>query len=382
MKLKTYRYVPKDGHKNNFDTSLDSPSTVIFVFGAPDCRNDKTIFEDLKQKFPRSLLIGCSGAGEIFNNHVYDHSLSVAIAQFSHTKVKMATMHIGEMSQSFDAGKKLAEKLNTPELSGVFVLSDGLKINGSDLVRGLSENLSPKVIVTGGLAGDGSDFKETWTLNNGLPVSGHISAVGFYGNKIKLGHSSQGGWDIFGPERIVTKSEANVLYELDGKPALSLYKEYLGDEAKGLPAAALLFPLQIRLNENDNKRIVRTILAVDELKQTMTFAGNIPQGSLAQLMRANFERLIEGASTAAELLDKGGEKEPRLAIAISCVGRRLVLGERIDEEVEATLERLPAGTQQVGFYSYGEISPFVKGQSCELHNQTMTLTTISEEEAA
>ena len=384
MQLKTYLYTAKKGFNHDLDAKLDSSSTVVFVFGAPDFKNNKEIFQQLKIKFPKSILMGCSSSGEIFGNHVYDHSLSIAVVHFSNTKVKLVTLPINDMTRSFDLGSKLATEFNESDLSGVFVLSDGLKVNGSELVKGLSEKLPSHIPVTGGLAGDGSRFQNTWILKEGIPTDGYISALGFYGKKIHLQHGSQGGWDIFGTERIITKSEANVLYELDGKPALSIYKEYLGEKAAGLPATALLFPLQIRLNQNDEKRIVRTILAVDEAKQSMTFAGNIPQGSLAQLMRANFERLVEGASTAAEqLTHKDSTKsQPHLTIAISCVGRRLVLGERIDEEVEATLEKLPQGSEQVGFYSYGEISPLIKGQSCELHNQTMTLTTISEDEAA
>jgi hypothetical protein len=111
----------------------------------------------------------------------------------------------------------------------------------------------------------------------------------------------------------------------------------------------------------------------------MTFAGNVPEGSLCQLMRANFERLIEGAShaalhTRARTVANGS---PTLAIAISCVGRRLILGERTEEEIEAALVELPDRTGLVGFYSYGEISPYANGH-CDLHNQTMTLTTITE----
>ncbi len=182
---------------------------------------------------------------------------------------------------------------------------------------------------------------------------------------------------MFGPERAVTKSLGNVLYELDGKPALELYKKYLGERAAELPASALLFPLAIRPEKSEH-RVVRTVLSVDEQTNSMTFAGDVPEGYRAQLMRANLDRLIQGAEEAAaaahHMMEAGSST---LAIAISCVGRRLVLGERAEEELEASLAGLPRGTQQVGFYSYGEISPSgVDG--CDLHNQTMTLTTISE----
>jgi len=191
-----------------------------------------------------------------------------------------------------------------------------------------------------------------------------------------VGHGSKGGWDSFGPERRVTRSQGNILFELDGKPALELYKGYLGERASGLPATALLFPLALRMAEGEQRQLVRTVLAVDEAAQSLTFAGDIPQGSLAQLMRANFDRLIDGAQEAAERIGAQGGG-PALSIAISCVGRRLVLGERTEEEVEATLHALPEGTQQVGFYSYGEIGPFASG-TCDLHNQTMTLTVLQE----
>jgi hypothetical protein len=218
-------------------------------------------------------------------------------------------------------------------------------------------------------------------LKDRTPQSGYVTAVGFYGDHIRLGHGSKGGWDKFGPERQVTKSIGNVLYELDGRPALGLYKEYLGDRASGLPATGLLFPLAIRTSQAEGKVLVRTILAVDEATQSMTFAGDIPEGVFAQLMRANFDRLIQGASEAATLTfdhhNGSYSDSPTLSIAISCVGRRLVLGERTEEEIEATLEILPKGSRQIGFYSYGEISPYKSG-ACDLHNQTMTLTTIAE----
>ncbi len=261
----------------------------------------------------------------------------------------------------------------------MLVLSDGHYVNGSRLVSGLNAVLPDSVVVTGGLAGDGDRFERTWVLKDGRPHSGLVSAVGFYGEHVKIRHGSKGGWDIFGIERRVTRSEGHVLYELDGRPALQLYKEYLGERAAGLPATAMLFPLALRADPSDTKSIVRTALDIDEANDAMIFAGDIPQGYLAQLMRANFDRLIDGASEAA-LMTRNGDppNSPILSIAISCVGRRLVLGERSEEELEATLDILPERVQQIGFYSYGEISPYATGH-CDLHNQTMTLTMISEE---
>jgi len=383
MKLYTLQYKIQSGWDRSLNSlqSLDSKNTVVFIFGSPLFQSNSKPFDELKSFLPNSLFIGSSSSGEIFDNHVYDESLSVAILQLQHSQAKLATIPIADMTQSLEVGYEIAKKLNEPDLVGIFVVSDGLKVNGSNLIQGMNKILNNKII-TGGLAGDGSRFRETWVLQDGKPKSGYVTAIGFYGKNVHIGHGSQGGWDIFGPERVITKSEGNILFELDGEPALDMYKQYLGEKANELPASALLFPLQIRSDDQDDKKIVRTILGVDESKKAMIFAGNIPQGALAQLMRANFERLIDGASTAATQIPRIQKQGPLLAIAVSCVGRRLVLGERIDEEVFATLSRLPKATQQIGFYSYGEISPLIEGQSCELHNQTMTLTTFSEDEAA
>jgi hypothetical protein len=263
-------------------------------------------------------------------------------------------------------------------LNHVFVLSNGLEINASDLVKGLSEALPPEITVTGGLAGDGARFKETIAFWNDLSEKRTVAALGLYGDRLKVGFGSLGGWDPFGPERLITRSNGNVLYELDGKSALELYKRYLGEHAKGLPATGLLYPLSIRAKE-DTAGLVRTILAVDEENQCMTFAGDIPEGMYARLMKANFERLIDGATGAAKISYQAiGSIEPDLAILISCVGRKMVLKQRVEEEIESVRELLGDRTKLTGFYSYGEISPFTPGADCALHNQTMTITTLLE----
>ena len=358
---------------------VDSDQTLVLAFGPTKLMDGAESLAELARAYPRSHVIGCSTSGEIFGTKVVDDSLVVAVARFRGTRLATTGAAVSRASDSFEAGRRLATELVAPDLRGALVLSDGLLVNGTELVRGINAVLPPSVIVTGGLAGDGDRFQRTWVLSDRAARSGWVSAVAFYGDRIRIGHGSKGGWDMFGPDRVVTRSEGNVLYELDGRPALQLYKEYLGDRAAGLPATALLFPLALREASGADKNLVRTVLAVDEARQSMTFAGDIPQGIRAQLMRANFDRLIQGASDAAALAGgaPGATSGETLALAISCVGRRLVLGERTEEEVEATLDVLPSGSRQIGFYSYGEISPYATG-ACDLHNQTMTLTTIAE----
>lgn len=386
MELQTFQYTDQQGRQGwsvEKFPALDSENTLILIFCSPNFIKNPEPIKELAKHYPQAKMIGCSSAGEIAGPLVSDKSISVAVVKFEKTPIRITSMKISSSEDSYTAGQHIATTLDKNDLRGIFVLSDGLKVNGSELVKGLSAINKKDVIITGGLAADGSDFKQTWTIYNGEIISDNVVAIGFYGDYIQLGHGSRGGWDIFGPERKITRSQNNILYELDGKPALTLYKEYLGEKASGLPATGLLFPLSIRKDLADTNQLVRTILAVDETSKSLIFAGDMPNGYLAQLMRANFDRLINGANEAGKLTVENHRKlvkskSPILLIAISCVGRRLLLGERTEEETESTLEIFPAGTKQIGFYSYGELSPYAEG-TCSLHNQTMTLTSITEE---
>lgn len=376
MELATFRYV--HGAWSQLVPQLDSPNTMVLAFASPAFRDRPEAFADLKRAFPSSAIIGCSTSGEIDHTRIRDESIAVAAVRFGGTRVRRAATTLTDAKESFEAGVRIADELAAADLRVVIVLSEGLNVNGSELVRGLNARLPENVVVTGGLAGDGDRFGATFVIADGAIATNGVVAVGLYGERVRVGHGSKGGWDTFGPERVVTKAEGNVLYTLDDRPALALYKEYLGERAAGLPGSALLFPLALRATMDDLNSVVRTVLAVDEAKQSMTFAGDIPVGHFAKLMRANFDRLILGAQAAGAGARAMGEHAgPALSIAISCVGRRLVLGERTEEETEAALEVLPDGTQQIGFYSYGEISPHTTGR-CDLHNQTMTLTVLSE----
>ncbi len=379
MQVETFSYDPASGWSAPSFPTLDSERTLLVVFGASGYLDDPAPFEALEKAFPLSRRIGCSTSGEIMGQRLVDGTLACAAVRFRAGEVQVACSAVERVGGSFAAGVDLARSLSRPDLRGVFVLSDGLCVNGSALVDGLNSVLGQSVVATGGLAGDGDRFERTWVLAGERPAAGVVAAAGLYGDTVHIGHGSKGGWDMFGPERVVTRSAGNVLYEIDGNPALELYKRYLGELAAELPASALLFPLALRTNGNGGQEVVRTVQSVDETDQSMTFAGDVPEGSRVQLMQANFDRLVEGASEAGLTSAGSVAGGSCLAIAISCVGRRLVLGERTEEEIEATFDALPPGTSQIGFYSYGEISPHTDFGPCDLHNQTMTLTVLSEE---
>jgi hypothetical protein len=374
MQLSTYQYSSSDGWNKPLNAELDSENTLLIIFGASAAAQLLPGIDELRTTFRQAVWIGCSTAGEILGRSLKDDTLTVAVVKFAKTTLRIVACEASNGDLSFQAGVHLANTLAAPDLRSVFVLSDGLSINGSELARGLSQSLPEGVVITGGLAGDGNRFQKTWVISDKTIISKHVAAVGFYGENIGIAHGSRGGWDVLGPEREVTLSRGNVLYALDGQPALALYKKYLGDRAAGLPATGLLFPLAIRNDHEEDGLTVRTILSVDESGNSITFAGDIPQGSFVRLMRANFERLIDGAADAAgNMVLDGYVDGPLLCVAISCVGRRLVLGRRIEEEIDAVLDALPPETGLVGYYSYGELSPLASGR-CDLHNQTMTLT--------
>ncbi len=373
----SFFYEDKWQNLSNAPLPADSYQLVL-VFADRFLLEDSSLIITLKQSFPAATIVSCSTSGEIYNRQVYDRSLVATAIHFEKTELVFAQANSADFTNTHELGKNIAAQLPAEGLKYVLVISNGGKINGSELVGAINETLGSGVVVTGGLAGDGARFEKTLVGLNEDISEGMVVLVGFYGDNLKVGYGLNGGWEVFGPERMITKSEQNVLFEIDHQNALELYKKYLGKYASELPGSALLFPLAIKTG-SDETTVVRTILTIDEEKQTMTFAGNVPVGAAVRLMKANFDELIyssgEAAALANELMDT---IPPQLVLLISCVGRKLVLGKRIDEEVEAAADIFPTSPTITGFYSYGEISPLKTTGSCELHNQTMTITTLSE----
>lgn len=355
-------------------------ANLVLYFGATDLVEKPDLRAHLKKEYPKAILMGCSTGAEIAGDEVLENTLIATAIHFKHTRLKGAAVINAAIEDSESSGKKLGAVLKAPDLKAIFLLSDGLIVNGTALVNGLTSVVGSKVTITGGLAGDATRFQKTFA-GYGDEVHQHqIVALGFYGDKIHVGHGNMGGWHPFGPERAITKAKGSVLYELDGQPALDLYKKYLGDEAKNLPGSALLFPLNVRPKDEKNKYLVRTVLAVDEKEKSMTFAGDIPQGHVAQLMSANFDLMVSSAGDSAQHAIKDLPSKEGFAILISCIGRKLVLGPRTSDETEEADNILGPKIAKSGFYSYGEISPHIITQTCELHNQTMTITVYVEQD--
>lgn len=358
------------------DLSDSDTADIVFIFGDTDILKENSTYEAIRKKFPNSHLVGSSSSGNILGREISKFPIVATAVKFESSKVEVQSVEYHEGESLQDLSYELVNKLSKDGLKHIFLLSDGLNVNGSDLVKGVNSALM-NVEVTGGLAGDGGRFQETYVISDEKPKVSIISAVGFYGENLVISSGCFGGWSEFGTNRVITKSKANVLYEIDNEPALDFYKRYLGDYAKELPSSGLRFPLSIKKDDNDSE-VIRTLLGIDEETKSITFAGDVPEGYYAKLMKPDTDALIQGAGHAANKIVIANDK-PALGLVVSCVGRKLVLGQLIDEELEEVGETLGGNINLVGFYSYGEIAPFdVNKLQCKLHNQTMTLTAIYE----
>jgi hypothetical protein len=377
--MKTAQHHFVEGQWIDRNTTLDANKCqLVLAFGSSELLTDPENFNHLRKLYPNADIVTSSTAGEIIQDGVFDDSIVATAIELENSSLKSIKTSISQHTDSYAAGVFMKDSLDADDLSGIFIISDGLMVEGSELVRGMSYNNTKKIPITGGLAGDAARFQKTYTGLNEVPGQGNIIAVGFYGENIHIGHGSLGGWDEFGYERQITKSAKNVLFDVDAEKALDLYKRYLGTFAEELPGSALMFPMSMRVPGAD-KYLIRTILGVDEGEKSMVFAGNMPEGSTVRLMRGDIQKLIGASAIAAkDSLESLKNHKPQLTLLLSCVGRKIIMDTKVVEEVLAAEEILDKDCTIAGFYTYGGLSPFGVGTPCELHNQTMTITTFSE----
>ncbi len=366
----------KSAFELNSTEKLKEP--LVMVFGNRYMLEDASIYKQVSALFPDGHIVFGSTSGEIINEEVQERTIVLTAIAFEKSSFIVRTKNVKDFENNdFDLGQALMKEFPKDDLKYFFLVSEGSTVNGSALIKGFENGKSKNIGLSGGLCGDDDRFEKTLASYNQNPKEGEVVAIAFYGNTLEITSANFGGWTSFGPERIITKSDNNILYELDGKPALDLYKRYLGDKAKELPKSALLYPLSVVTKENE-EAIVRTILNIDENNNAMILAGDVPEGSRVQLMMSTVDDIANGARTAAELAMKNRRNTPELAILVSCVGRKLVMDQRTEEEVEEVISVIGDDSVISGFYSYGEMAPFEGQDSCKLHNQTMTLTLFSE----
>lgn len=359
---------------------IELTAPLVLVFGNRYLLEDDEIYNEIRETFKDGHFVFGSTSGDITSESVDDESVTITAIEFEKSSYSIKTANVLSTTDKIDShniGKELIQQLPQENLKYVFVVSEGSFINGSQLTIGMNKATEDNLLITGALCGDGSRFETTLSSYNEKPKKGEIVVVGFYGDTLDVSFASNGGWTPFGPERVVTKSVDNILYELDGQPALDLYKTYLGEKSKELPGAALLYPLNVKLSD-DKKSIVRTILNINEEDNSMILAGDILENSKVQLMMTNVDNIVNAAEIGAVKALEQRENKPELPILVSCIGRKLVLDQRVEEEVEEVIEVIGKQATVCGFYSYGEIAPFNDERNCQLHNQTIAITLISE----
>lgn len=340
-------------------------------------------FGELAAHCPTAQHVYVSGGGQIIDGQVEDAITVVTFLQFDRATVHPVLLEGATVDGSEQIGVEVATRLR--DISGlrhVLLFAEGITFNGSAFLSGLNPLLPEGVRVSGGMASNGTALSNSVIGLNGPPRTGRVVAVGLAGDSLIVGTGSVGGWDFFGPERVVTRADNTVLHELDGERALDVYKRYLGSFAEELPGSALLFPLAVRATR-ESPVTVRTCLSVDETDGTLRFAGDIPNGAMVRLMRTTPDKLADGAARAALLARTDAPRndgQDSLTLCVSCIGRRAVMRSRVEEELEEVV-RESQSSVVVGFYSNGEIAPPSDGRDfgeAVLHNQTMTITTITE----
>ena len=352
---------------------------LVFLFGEYKLLKQPVVIERLHQIYPKAYLFGCSTSGAIHDTEVIEGGMVATAVWFERSSIRAASRDLDLSLTSHEIAEQLAQELLGDDLKHVFVVSDGLNTYGDDIVRGFNAHLPRGVQVSGGQAADSELFEDTLVVANEAGKNRRVAAVGLYGRHLECGYGCMGGLAKFGPSRRATRAEKNVLYEIDGEPALDLYKRYLGDMAEGLPATAVYFPMNLTI-EDTSIHLVRTVTAIDEDKGALIFSANIPQDSVVTLMRANTESLVDGAEQAGEMCRESiRATNPQLALLVTCAARKMVLKQRVEEEVEAVRDVFDGAGVQTGFYSFGEICPAADHvTACEFHNQTMTVTTLCE----
>lgn len=375
-------HIRKDLEMGALDPLLAIKPQVVLAFGNGKYFADYKLGARLREKFPDAIIVGCSSAGEIVDNAVYDGSLVITALASATGKWRVISTPLEDISQSRTTGEKLGREMASFGPQSVFVIAPGLNINGGEMVDGIVSELGANVTITGGLAGDGLNFAKTYTMVNEAVSNNQVIALGLVDPGMQVTYGTQGGWNPFGPYRRVTRAKDNILYELDNKPALELYKNYLGDKAKDLPGAGLLYPLNVISNDKDENSVVRSILAVDEATNSIMLAGNVSEGYLVRLMHAKTDALVDGARHAsvdtAYGLAQGSDANQSLGILVSCIGRKAVMGDDVNDEAAAVKDTFGPSSVITGFYSYGEICPFsLSNKRSTLHNQTMTITRLT-----
>jgi len=324
--------------------------------------------KELLTILPYAKIIGTTTSGEISCNGAIKNSTVLSISLFSKTSIK--TDLISTSKDSFDNGVKIATQANKYcNLQLLITFTDGLHTNGEEYLNGIS-SIDKNVIVSGGMAGDYSRFEDTLIFNESKITHNGAVAAALYSKNLHIHTDYSFNWETVGKEHVIEKSVKNRVYQISGMRTIDFYEHYLGkDIIDLLPAIGIEFPLVQKIN---GVNVARAVLMTHN-DGSLSFAGNLEEGSIVQFGHGDVQLIIEkGLETIKKII-----KSPIESIFIySCMARKALLKNDINIELLPLKEIVPIG----GFFSYGE---FFKKSADEtnkssLLNQTMTILALSE----
>lgn len=371
-------------------TKLDADKADLAIVFASSKYDQEKMLSGVRSVSKNALLVGSSTAGEITTDGPANKP-SVAVMLMNAPEIKFYAA-VGEniAADARAAGKKAAEevkKLAGAELKAFMMLPDVLVGNGADIVRGVLDSLGEHFPVVGGASGDDFKFVKTYQYLNDKVYSGAVVGLGLVGN-FKIGIGVKHGWLPVGTPMKVTKSQGAVLHELNGAPAINIYRDYFGEEEakqlqqETLAKLAITYPLGMTVAGSD-EMLIRDPITVDE-KGSITCAAEIPEGSEIQLMIGSREEAVKVAKIAAEkAVEQLDGAHPKAVIIFNCIARSKLFGEHSGEEISAIQEAVGRETPLIGFYTYGEQAPLggevrnINKCNPAFHNETVVIAALA-----
>ncbi|OGI95373.1 hypothetical protein A2917_02290 [Candidatus Nomurabacteria bacterium RIFCSPLOWO2_01_FULL_42_17] len=367
----------------------DKNPDLLIVFSSVKYDQQKVI-DGVRSVAKEALLVGSSTSGEITTaGPMKEHS--VAIMAIKSPEIKYF-VGVGEniLANPRLAGKMAADKVKEQagdSLKAFMMMPDVLVGNGADIVRGVLDSLGAHFPVVGGASGDDFAFKKTYQYVNDKVYSGAVVGLGLVGN-FKIGIGVKHGWIPVGESMKVTKSEGAVIHEINGAPAVKIYEDYFGEEAKimrteALAKLAITYPLGMKVAGSD-ELLIRDPITVDE-HGSITCAAEIPEGSEVRLMVGSREEAVKVAKIAAENAVAQLEgSAPKAVIIFNCIARNKLFGEKSGDEINAIQQAIGKEVPLIGFYTYGEQAPLggeVKNiEQCNsaFHNETVVICVLAD----
>lgn len=351
-----------------------SDADLVFVFGSVGILETPNFYSVLKDSFPNAHICGASCGSSILSESLVSDQCTILAIQFKAAQVRNLKVKISDRHDVDGVIHEIHKHFPLNNLKGLCILVDGFAINSGGLISNLTKKF-PSVPIFGGLASDGDAMITSCVMNNGIGEKGIISVSGFYGESLSISTALAGGWQRFGPERLITKSHDNILEEIDGKKAVQLYKEHLQKEHLNLPHDGLMLPLSVYPKDHPELGKTRSVIGITDDEKALVFAGDVPKGHQARFMTSSIQSLCRGAEEAVATLKPNGDG---FAIAFSCIGHHMFLSSMTEDELDVLTGCLGPNIPLVGFYSNGEICPIGGKHESALHNQTTAIALITE----